>query len=167
MSLNFMAAAQWKGGVGVFIPILQMGTLKLKKNTNICPRPHSFAMETGKESESVNHSVISDSATPGTVARQAALFMGFPKQEYWGGLPFLSPGDLPNSGIKPTSPVSPALAGDSLLSEPSGEATGETGSEKLLASTGMSANNVPLGSLQGYRLCNICSRKYLVFGSRC
>ena len=37
--------------------------------------------------------------------------MGFPRQEYWSGLPFLSPGDLPNPGIEPRSPVSPALAG--------------------------------------------------------
>ena len=43
-----------------------------------------------------------------TVARQVPLSMGFPRQEYWSGLPFPSPGDLPNSGLKP---VSPALAG--------------------------------------------------------
>ena len=43
-----------------------------------------------------------------TVALQAPLPMGFPRQEYWSGLPFLSPGDLPNPGIEP---VSPALAG--------------------------------------------------------
>ena len=36
--------------------------------------------------------------------------MGFPRQEHWSGLPFPSPGDLPNSGIEPTSAVSPALA---------------------------------------------------------
>ena len=52
---------------------------------------------------------MSDSfATPWTVACQAPLFMGFPRQEYWGGLPFPPPGDLPNPGIKITSP---ALAG--------------------------------------------------------
>ena len=49
-----------------------------------------------------------------TVAHQAPLFMGFPRQKYWGGLPFSSPGDLPNSGIKPVSPASPALQADSL-----------------------------------------------------
>ena len=48
------------------------------------------------------------SATPRTVACQASLSMGFPRQEYCSGLPFPSPGDLPNPGIKPTSP---ALAG--------------------------------------------------------
>ena len=46
--------------------------------------------------------------TPWTVARQASLFIGFPRQEYWNGLPFPSPGVLPDSRIKP---VSPALAG--------------------------------------------------------
>ena len=47
-------------------------------------------------------------ANPGTVACQAPLSLGFPSQEYWNGLPFLSPGDLPNPGIEL---VSPALAG--------------------------------------------------------
>ena len=51
------------------------------------------------------------SATRWTVACQAPLSMGFPRQEYWDGLPFASPGNLPNPGIKPTSLVSPALAG--------------------------------------------------------
>ena len=40
-----------------------------------------------------------------TVARQASLSMGFSRQEYWSGLPFPSPGDLPNPGIEPTSPA--------------------------------------------------------------
>ena len=40
-------------------------------------------------------------ATPWTVACHAPLSMGFPRQEYWSGLPFLSPRDLPNPGIKP------------------------------------------------------------------
>ena len=49
--------------------------------------------------------------TPLTAARQASLSMGFSRQEYWGGLPFPSPGDLPDTGIEPMSPVSPAFAG--------------------------------------------------------
>ena len=49
--------------------------------------------------------------TPWTVAHQAPLSVGFPRQEHWSGMSFLSPGDLPNPGIKPTSLVSPALAG--------------------------------------------------------
>ena len=43
--------------------------------------------------------------TPGTIARQAPLSMGFPRQEYWSGLKFPSPGDLPDPGIKSTPPV--------------------------------------------------------------
>ena len=50
-------------------------------------------------------------ATPRTVARQAPLSVGFSRQEYWSGLPFPPPGELPNSGIKPTSPETLALAG--------------------------------------------------------
>ena len=41
----------------------------------------------------------------GRVARQAPLFMGFPQQEYWSGLPLPFPGDLPDLGIEPTSPA--------------------------------------------------------------
>ena len=63
------------------------------------------------------HSVVSNSATPWTVAHQAPPSTGFSRQEYWRGLPFPSPGDLPNSGIKPRSPV---LQADDLLSEPPG-----------------------------------------------
>ena len=53
--------------------------------------------------------------TPWTVAYQAPQSMEFSKQEYWSGLPFPSPGDLPNPGIKPGSP---SLQADALLSEP-------------------------------------------------
>ena len=56
-------------------------------------------------------SVVFDSATPWTVACQAPLSMGLSQQEYWSGLSFPSPGDLPNLGIEPASPVAPALAG--------------------------------------------------------
>ena len=50
-------------------------------------------------------------AAPWTVARQAPLSMEFSRQEYWSGLPFPPPGDLPHPGIKPVSLGSPALAG--------------------------------------------------------
>ena len=46
-----------------------------------------------------------------TEAQQAPLSVGFSRQEYWSGLPFPPPGDLPDPEIKPTSPNSPALAG--------------------------------------------------------
>ena len=45
------------------------------------------------------------------VHHQALLSKGFPRQEYWSGLPFPSPGDLPNPGIKPKSLMPPALVG--------------------------------------------------------
>ena len=51
------------------------------------------------------------SVTPWTVAHQAPLSMGFSRQEYWSELPFPSPGDLSDPGIKPPSLTSPALAG--------------------------------------------------------
>ena len=56
--------------------------------------------------------------TPWTVAYQAPPSMQFSRQEYWSGLPFPSPGDLPNPGIEPRSP---ALQADSLPSEPQGK----------------------------------------------
>ena len=55
--------------------------------------------------------------TPWTVAHQVPLSMGFPRQEYWSGLPFPSPGDFPNPGIDPRSP---ALWTEPLPSEPPG-----------------------------------------------
>ena len=51
-------------------------------------------------------------------AHQAPLSMAFPRQEYWNGLPFPSPGDFPNPGIKPGSP---ALQTDALPTEPPGK----------------------------------------------
>ena len=59
-------------------------------------------------------------ATPWTVACQAPLSMGFPRQEYWSRLPFPPPGDLPNPGIEPGSP---ALQAGALTSEPPGKPT--------------------------------------------
>ena len=53
-----------------------------------------------------------------TVAHHASLSMGFSRQQYWSGLPFPSPGDLPDPGIEPGSP---ALQTDCVLSEPPGK----------------------------------------------
>ena len=57
-------------------------------------------------------------ATPWTVAHQAPLSMGFSRQEYWSGLPWPPPGDLPDPGIELTSP---ALAGGFFITEPPGK----------------------------------------------
>ena len=62
-------------------------------------------------------------ATPRTVTRQAPLSMGLSWQEYWNGLPFHPPGDLPDPRIKPTSPASPALAGTFFYSRDTAEET--------------------------------------------
>ena len=71
------------------------------------------------ESESVSRSFMSVSLRP------HGLSMEFPRQEYWSALPFPSPGDLPDPGIKHRSP---ALEADSLTSEPPGKSTLSTGS---------------------------------------
>ena len=57
-------------------------------------------------------------ATPWTVTYQASLSMGFPRQEYWNGLSFSYPGDLPDPGIEP---MSPELSGGLFTAEPPGK----------------------------------------------
>ena len=67
----------------------------------------------------LGHSVMSDFATAWNVAHQAPLSMGFPRQEYWSGLPCPSPGDLSGPGIESTSLESPSLVGRVFTAEPS------------------------------------------------
>ena len=62
--------------------------------------------------------------TPWTLAYQILLSMEFSRQEYWSGLPFPPPGGLPNSGLEPSSLVSPALAGGFFISVPPGKPQG-------------------------------------------
>ena len=69
------------------------------------------------ESEVKSLSRVRLFATPWTVAYHAPPSMGFSRQEYWSGLPFPSPGDLPNSGFEPGSP---AFQAEALTSEPPG-----------------------------------------------
>ena len=88
---------------------------------------------------------MSDSVTPQTIARQTPPSMGFPRQEYWSGLPFLSPGDLPDPGIEPGSP---ALEAEALPSEPPGkpqkkEREAQTGKRLLFAFLLLSRSVVP------------------------
>ena len=59
--------------------------------------------------------------TPWTTAHQAPLSMGFSRQEYWSGLSCPPPGDLPNLGIKPTSPADSCIAGRFFTAEPPGK----------------------------------------------
>ena len=66
----------------------------------------------------ITNVVVFGAATPWTVPRQTPLSVEFSRQEYWSGLPFPSPGDLPDPGIKSESPT---LQADSLPSEPPGK----------------------------------------------
>ena len=96
-------------------------------------------------------------ATPWTVAFQNPLSMGFSRQEYLSGLPFPSPGDLPNSGIKPRSP---ALQADSLSTEPPGKPSKclNAGKEKEGKCRKNSNGGLPFHLIQGESaqlfLCN-------------
>ena len=76
-------------------------------------------------------------ATPWTVAYQAPPSMGFSRQEYWSGLPFPSPGDLPNPESKPGPPVSPALAGEFFTTKPLGEPISNIGQLENKAAKGL------------------------------
>ena len=90
-------------------PFIQVGNLKKSLKSATFAFPHcliccSFVVQ------SQSHALLF--ATPWTVAHQAPLSMGFSQQEFWSGLPFPSPGNLPDPGIKP---MFPALAGRSVL----------------------------------------------------
>ena len=76
--------------------------------------------------------------TPWTIAHQAPLSMGFSRQEYWSGLPFPSPGDLPDPGIEPRSP---SLHADALTSEPPEDKTKAEDLTILVNSFIYSSNN--------------------------
>ena len=89
--------------------------------------------------------------TPWTVAHQASLSMGFSRQERWSGLPFPPPGDLPDAGIKPPSPGTPALQADSLpLSHwESPEHTG-TPKEKTVSAQGTRMSSLAGGFIHSW-----------------
>ena len=71
----------------------------------------------------VHFSHVRPFGTPWTVVHQAPLSTGFSRQEYWSGLPFPSPRDLSDPGIKPASFLSPALQADSLSNKSPGKPT--------------------------------------------
>ena len=75
-------------------------------------------------------SVLSDSLRRDRVARQAPLPMALSRQEYWSGLPFPPPEDLPDPGTEPASLLSPALASRFFITELPGKADGSTNTEK-------------------------------------
>ena len=91
------------------LPHWQVGSLPLA--------PPGKPSETTKR-ENENHSVGSSSETSWTVACQAPLSREFSRQEYWSGLPFPPPEDLPDPGVKPESLASPAWAGGFFATSP-------------------------------------------------
>ena len=89
------------------------------QNLNVLFYFHFF-YELGRKEKVKLLSCVRLFATPWTVAYQSPLSMGFSRQEYWSGLPFPSPEDLPNPGIEPGSP---ALQADALPSELPGKSS--------------------------------------------
>ena len=87
--------------------------------------------------ESLSHAPLC--ATPWTVVRQAPLSMGFSSPEYWSGLPFPPPGDLPDSGIIPGSP---ALQTDYLSSEQPGKPRSQPSEPQVLQMLGAVTSQV-------------------------
>ena len=86
-------------GKSIYSPLIQLYLTKLYQSANL-----SAVMEL-KERKGKSLSRVQLFATPWTVAYQASQSMGFSRQEYWSGLPFPSPGDLPDPGIEPRSPT--------------------------------------------------------------
>ena len=121
-----------------FDPLAGQGTLKslFQHNSKVsvlrCSALFMVQLSHPCLGQCVNHSVVSNSATPWTVAQQTPLFMGFSRQEYWSGLPFPSPWDLPNPG---TEPRSSSLQADSLPSEPPGKPHSYLTTEKTITLT--------------------------------
>ena len=104
LSLHLSRPLRWQTGP---LPLVPPGRPKMPPGATEC-----------LEGKGVTLRRVRLFVTPWTVARQAPLSMEFSRQEHWSGLPFLSPGDLPNPRIEPGSP---ALWAHSLLSEPPGK----------------------------------------------
>ena len=99
-----LGAKGWAESILPSVPLRERG----QSGTSPGPR----ALCAVFRSVSVSHAVMTDFATPRTVAHQAPLSTGFSRQEYWSGLPFPSTGDLPNPGVEAGSP---ALKEDSFI----------------------------------------------------
>ena len=85
---------------------------------SLCCSPETTTLLINYVSEVKSLSCVRFFATPWTIAYQAPLSKAFSRQEYWSGLPFPSPGDLPEPGNEPRSP---AFQADTLPSEPPGK----------------------------------------------
>ena len=101
--------------------------------------------------------------TPWTIAHEAPLSMGFSRQEYWSGLPFRSPGDIPNPGIEPVSPVFPALTVDSL---PLSHMASETSSEEFFPASSSAWGLLATFGLK-IHFCNLCLHQNMAISFLC
>ena len=79
--------------------------MNIQEQRRMCKEAPMVIARQSNASVCVSRSVVSDFVTTWTVARQVSLSMGFSRQEYWSGLPFPSPEDLPDPGIEPWSPA--------------------------------------------------------------
>ena len=98
-------------GIKPVSPALQDGFLTTRPSGKLCIVSLHCYIRIPLQYVLCGFSCVELFASLWTVAHVAPLFLGFCRQEYWSGLPCPPPGDLPNSGIEPTSPASPALAG--------------------------------------------------------
>ena len=125
-SLGLQPAGIWTGTYTVIYPESPVGPLQTLDHVGqllITDLALSLSLYISMYTYNNIHSAHAQSlscvqlfVTPCTVAHQASLPMGFSRQEYWSGLLWPLSGDLPNSGIEPISPSSPALAGKLPLS---------------------------------------------------
>ena len=90
---------------------MKPGNLKLQVVTNISDIKGQSDTSSGLKEDFGGVQLFASSWRPHSVARQAPLSMGIPRQEYWSGLPFSPPENLPDSEIEPIFPAFPALAG--------------------------------------------------------
>ena len=89
------------------------GQASRPSDSSLCSWGGKGNRDTAWPQQPLLHLLQPPSVTPWTVARQAPLSMGFSRQEYWSGVPFPSPGDLPNLGIEPASRI--AFTGGQIL----------------------------------------------------
>ena len=113
----------WHKSYQCFLRSVSQGNGNKSKNKQMGPNQTSKLLYSKWSSLSCVRLFV----TPWTVAYHAPLSVGFSRQEYWSGLPFPSPGDLPNPGIEPGSP---ALQADALSSEPPGKLLYSQGNHK-------------------------------------
>ena len=144
LSMEFSRQEYWSGlpfsspgdlpdpGIEYGSPALQVDSLPSEPPENACMLKCNYF---GYTVVVQSNSCVQLFVTRKTVACQAPLSMGFPRQEYQSGLPFSSPGDLPNPGIKLMSPASPALVGGFLTTEPPGKLP--EGANRLLNPSGL------------------------------